>query len=110
METVNYTNMEVKPIRYRYPMSSEQFNDFYDMAYWNLVELLGFNREDGTTNPSGILMESYSDIDSIVEGFSGVQASGYTQPLTIDSGTVDDMYIDNNYMLGWASKIIYFYT
>lgn len=107
---VSNLNLEIRPIRYRYPMSSEQFNDMFDMLYWNMVELLGYEDINGNTAPSGVLMELYADVNTYTDALTGISASGYTHALTLSSGSIDNIITVNNSAYNEIAAMIKWYT
>jgi hypothetical protein len=110
-EPIKYNNLsiELKPVRYRYPMSSDQMNDTMDMIYWNMVELLGYEHTDGTKQPSGVLLELYANIDGFIGGITGISASGYTKALSVSSGYIDNLCTRNNSILGSLNSMVRWY-
>jgi hypothetical protein len=107
---VNYANIELRPIRYRHPLSSELMQDTLDMVYWNLVDLLGYVHEDGTISPSGMLSEINTNIHEVGIDYMGAAASGYTYPLSIASGYVENVSVNNNNLIISTRALIYDYN
>jgi hypothetical protein len=107
---VNYSNIEVRPIRYRYPLSSELIQDTLDMVYYNLVDLLGYIHVDGTTNPSGMLADLNTYIHNTMIPNTGASASGYTYALSIASGYIDNILVNTNNTSLYTRALIYYYN
>lgn len=99
-------NLEIKNIRYRYPICSEAMMDMMDMIYWNLVELLGYTREDGTISPSGLIWDQYNSLDDVIDIYTGVQTSGMIEPLSIDDGLVNTTMATGEYISNYSEAIL----
>jgi hypothetical protein len=108
-EKINYLNIELKPIRYRYPILSEQVQDLLDGIYWNLTELIGYEHEDGTMSPSGYLTDLYNELDDLLGTHTGAQASGYSAALALSSGYIDNITTVNMANLKSTEAMIRYY-
>jgi hypothetical protein len=76
-------------IRYRYPIPSYQLNDIFDEIYDDVVELIGYQNSSGVTTVSGIILESYGDINSNMEDEFGSIDGDYTTAMNTASGYYD---------------------
>jgi hypothetical protein len=105
----NYLNIELHPVRYRYPISSEYMQDALDGIYWNLTELIGYEHEDGTMSPSGYLTDLYNELDTLIDTHTGLSASGYTEGMSLTSGYIDTISVQTAAILNDTQAIIRYY-
>ena len=96
----NEVNMVIRPIRYRGPVYSEYMNDMMDEVYYNLAEILGYQRVDGTIAMSGVLGDTLNDINNEAEYTLGASASGISNSYVYSSGSIDDTinYYNSSYI------------
>ena len=88
-------HMTTRNIRYRYPLTSEEMTDTLDEVYYSIVELLGYQNNEGNIVVSGSLRERWTDIDGDSAASFGTNASGVLLAFTGASGTSDYSAINN---------------
>jgi len=88
MEFTNYPsiNMEVRNIRPRYPLTSEEIEDMMDEVYYNLSSLLGYQNTSGNIAISGEYLDLLTMINSNLLTIMGAQASGVAEAMIPSSG------------------------
>jgi hypothetical protein len=88
MEFNNYPsiNMEIRNIRPRYPLTSEEVEDMMDEIYYNLSALLGYQNTSGNIAISGEYLDLLSLINSNLLTIMGAQVSGVAEALMPSSG------------------------
>lgn len=84
--------MVIRSTRYRYPITSEQINDGFDEVYSTLVDILGYQDNDGDIAVSGGLREAWAAVDAARAGTFGSSASGVPEAYTYSSGTLDSIW------------------
>lgn len=96
----NEVNMVIRPIRYRGPVYSEYMNDMMDEVYYNLAEILGYQRVDGTIAMSGVLGDTLNDINDEAHYIMGVPLLDTSSAYVYSVGAIDDTcnYYNSTYI------------
>ena len=82
------SSITLRPFRYRYAITSEQYNDMCDDIYNDLVGLLGYYNVSGNLAVSGTIRELWSDFVTDKQNSFGSSASGYTETISVASGVL----------------------
>ena len=91
-------HMVLRNVRYRYPWTSEEYDDTMDEVYNATVELLGYQNQEGVIAVSGSLRILWDALDDDRAGSFGTNPSGVTQCYTHASGTSDYSVVWNKMM------------
>lgn len=94
------THMTRRNVRHRYPWSSEEYDDGMDEIYNCIVELLGYQDQEGRIAVSGTLSVLWADLGEDRAGSFGSAPSGVLQAYTAASGT-------STYSILWNKEMKY---